>query len=285
VHGLQRLDTANICLYMKTLIKTNSDPIFDYIAMAPLALAFERIMECRILAKHSFERPVLDIGCGEGLFAKMLFMERLDTGIDPNQRELSRAREIGAYAELIQCKGDNIPKPDESYNTIMSNSVIEHIPDIRPILNEAHRLLKPNGRMYLTVPSDKFDQYTLGSQSLSFFGMQKLQQKFRSFFNRFWDHYHFYTPEGWAKIVTEAGYEVEGVHSYGPRKVCLMNDILVPFSILEFLTKKIFNRWTLFPELRRIILSPVVYLGRYILRGAETSDAGGMVFLSLKKIN
>ena len=163
-------------------IKTNTNPIYDYVAMAPLALAFERIMECRILSEQTFERPVLDLGCGEGLFAKMLFVEQVDTGIDPNQHELDRARELEAYAEVIQCKGDNIPKPDGSYNTILSNSVIEHIPDIIPILNEAYRLLKPDGRMYLTVPSDKFEQYTLGSQFLSFFGMQELQKKFRIIF-------------------------------------------------------------------------------------------------------
>ncbi|MBT7952308.1 MAG: class I SAM-dependent methyltransferase [Gammaproteobacteria bacterium] len=253
--------------------------------MAPLALAFERIMECRILSEQTFERPVLDLGCGEGLFAKMLFVEQVDTGIDPNQHELDRARELEAYAEVIQCKGDNIPKPDGSYNTILSNSVIEHIPDIIPILNEAYRLLKPDGRMYLTVPSDKFEQYTLGSQFLSFFGMQELQKKFRRFFNRFWDHYHFYTPEGWQKIISEAGYEVEDVRSYGPQKVCLMNDFLVPFSILEFFTKKIFNRWTLFPGIRKIILSPATYIGSYILRDAELCEAGGLVFLSLRKID
>ena len=268
---------------MQQTIKTNSDVVSDYIAMAPLALAFERVMECRILAGQSFERPVLDIGCGEGLFAKILFAEPIDTGIDPNSRELSRARELGAYIELIECRGDAIPKPNGHYQTILSNSVIEHIPDMQPVLNEAFRLLAPGGRLYLTVPSPRFDEYTWISQILLVLGLKGLRQRFGAFFNRFWAHYHFYTPERWCDIAVAAGFEVVEVRGYGTRRACLMNDFLVPFSVPEYFTKKFLNRWTLFPRVRRVLLAPFAFLGNWILRAAESSEAGGLVFLSLRK--
>ncbi len=268
---------------MGSAIKTNSDIVVDYIAMAPLALAFERVMECRILAQQTFERPMLDIGCGEGLFAKILFSEPVDTGIDPNSRELARARELGAYVELIQCYGDAIPKADGSYRTILSNSVIEHIPEIQSVLLEAYRLLAPGGRMYLTVPSNRFDEYTWISQFLAALGLDHLRRQFGTFFNRFWAHYHCYTSEQWSQIATSAGFEVIEAHTYGTRKACLLNDFLVPFSVPEYVTKKYLNRWTLFPRLRRVILAPFALLGSLILRGAEKCEAGGLVFLSLRK--
>ncbi len=268
---------------VRELIQTNTKVSSNYVAKAPLALAFERLMECRILSEQRFERPMLDIGCGEGLFAKILFADQIDTGIDPNPRELSRARELGAYSELIECYGDAIPKPDKSYRTILSNSVVEHIPELQPVLTEAMRLLEPGGRLYLTVPSDLFDKHTWVSQCLQLFGLKGMQQRFTVFFNRFWVHYHFYTPKRWQEIVAAAGFEVVEVRQYGPKRACLMNDFLVPFSVPEFVTKKFLNRWTLFPSLRKVVLAPVTFFGSLVLRGADNCENGGLLFLSLRK--
>lgn len=270
---------------MTAILKTNSEVIADYISMAPLALALERSVECRVLNDQIFERPVLDIGCGEGLFAQILFEGQVDTGIDPNARELSRARELGAYHELIQCYGDRVPKPDGSYHTIISNSVMEHIPDINSVFAEAHRLLAPGGRMYLTVPSDRFEKYTWVSIFLSLLHLKKLQERFTTFFNKFWVHYHCYTPERWGKIAKNAGFEIVEIRSYAPRRLCLINDLLVVFCIPEFLTKKLVNRWTLLPSMRRFLLAPIIFLAGVVLNGADRCDRGGLVFLSLKKVD
>ncbi len=268
---------------MDKKLKIKPNALLRYISMAPLALAFERVVEYRILKEQEFERPVLDIGCGEGVFANILFSSKIDLGIDPNPKELKRAHDLGGYKELIECFGDKIPKPDGAYRTIFSNSVIEHIVDIKPVLAEAYRLLAPGGRLYLTVPSNRFDEYTFISQILLFFGLKNWQKRFSFFFNRFWAHYHYYDPEQWSKIVSEPGFEVVELRGYCPKRVCMMNDFLVPFSILEYVTKKFFNRWTLVPSLRKIILSPIALLGNFFLQGAEKSKDGGLVFISLQK--
>ncbi len=262
-------------------MKFNQDFLGRYMSEAPLALAFERVLECRILSGMPFERPILDIGCGEGLFAKMLFAEKIDTGIDPNPREIERARELDIYNELIICKGDTIPKPDGYYRTIFSNSVVEHIPDLEPVLREAFRLLAPGGRLYLTVPSDKFDHYTVINQTLTAIGLGDLAARFRAFYNRFWQHYHYHSPAGWEAIARRVRFKLIASHTYGPKGVCLLNDALVPFSALELATKRLFNRWTLFPGVRRVVLYPVYLLARSLLRGAERTNGGGLVFLAL----
>ncbi len=117
-----------------------ASPLRNYMANAPFPLAFERAVEAALYAGRRLEHPILDIGCGEGLFARMVFDQKIDTGLDPNARELHRARQYGAYGELILCRGDAIPRPAGSYQTILSNSVLEHIPDLEPVFREAHRL-------------------------------------------------------------------------------------------------------------------------------------------------
>jgi len=254
-----------------------------YLAEAPIPLAFERVLEARIYQRHTFERPILDIGCGEGLFAKMVFDEKIDTGIDPNPKELERARQYDAYGELIECKGDAIPKPDGSYRTVFSNSVLEHIPDVEPVFREVHRLLAPGGRFYVTVPSHRFDQYSVANQALNVVGLKKLAARYQKFFNAFWRHYHYYTPDGWKELAQRCGFTVNEIHTYGSRGQCVTNDFLAPFSLISFILKKTTNRWVLFPALRRVLMTPVAFAGRRFLNGGDRTNDGGLVFMELTK--
>lgn len=264
-------------------VKTQSEVLLRYMSMAPLPLAFERALEAEIYAHLTLKRPVLDIGCGEGLFAKMIFEGQIDTGIDPDARELQRARELNAYHELIECKGDKIPKPDGSYETIFSNSVLEHIPDLKPVLHEAHRLLSPSGRLYFTVPSSNFDRFTVINSVLNSLGLTGLALRYRKFFNKFWQHYHYYPLEEWVAFVRDCGFEVQETYTYNPKKTCVLNDFLVPFSFVGFVIKRLTNRWTLIPSLRRVFFYPVYFWARQFLHGGSRAADGGLVFISAVK--
>lgn len=252
--------------------------------MAPLALAFERYLECKIYQSMSFAEPILDVGCGDGVFAQVLFASPVDTGIDPNARELARAKQLNVYSELLQCPGHAIPKPDGYYKTVFSNSVLEHIPDLAPVFREIHRLLAPNGRFYMTVPTPKFEHYTLLNQLLMKLGFSKLASQYRKFCSKvIWKQSHYHTLEEWEELVSGYGFKVVESFTYDARSICLLNDFLYPFSVVEVFNKKLFNRWVLFPALRRLGFYPLYAFARDILNGAERAKEGGLVFLALTK--
>ncbi len=50
------------------------------------------------------------------------------------------------------CNLDNIPKPDNHYDTIINTQVLEHVPEPEKVLREFNRILKPNGKLFLTAP-------------------------------------------------------------------------------------------------------------------------------------
>ena len=264
-------------------IPQRSDLLREYMGQAPFSLAFERSWEGRLFAQRSFARPILDVGCGEGLFASLIFPEAIDTGIDPNDRELARARALGKYRELLHCAGDKIPKPDGYYQTIFSNSVLEHIPDLEPVLVEITRLLAPGGALYVTVPTDRFDQYSIVHQMLHGLGMRAWAERYRGFFNRFWHHHHFHQPAGWRRLFEAHGLAVEECRTYGPKSLCLLNDMMIPFALPNLLLKKNFNRWTLFPAVRRILMTPFAFAADRLGRKATAADEGGLVFLKFAK--
>ena len=266
-------------------MRFNDSVLLDYMSMAPLALAFERSLECKIYQQLQLPHPILDLGCGEGLFSKILFTEKIDTGIDPDPRELERARQLGAYQELIQCIGSSVPKPNGFYYTIFSNSVLEHIPDLTPVLKEVNRLLALGGRFYITVPSNDFDKHSVIRRLLMKVGLPKIAERFGILYNKFWKHYHYYTKEDWEELVCHFGFEIVESFYYDPRKVCTLNDSLVPFGLLSLVIKRLTNRWVLFPTLRRIVIYPFFILAERFLQGAEKSNQGGLVFISLTKVD
>ena len=261
-----------------------SDFLRNYIKVAPLALASERSVECEILSQMPFEPPILDIGCGDGIFASILFDRKIDTGIDPNPIEISRCAKQHAYNELIECTGDQIPRADCSYKTVISNSVLEHIPDLIPVLKEVYRVLNVGGSFYITIPNANFEKASVISRLLDYLGLNSQQDKFNKFYNQFWQHYNCYEVDGWKKLFEECGYKVADYKEYNPLGHASLNDIMVPLALPSFVTRKYLKRWFLFPGLR-LALSPLIHMLLYPVYTLVKNSKGRntLIFFHLTK--
>lgn len=268
-------------------MKFKSDFFKRYLKVAPLPLAIERYWECDIQSSQEFKRPILDIGCGEGIFALGLMDEKIELGIDPNAKELERAKDTGMYNELIECYGNAIPKQDEEFQTIFSNSVVEHIEDPDSVLKEAHRLLKSDGVIHLTLPTDKFDQYNWGNQILTTLGLESLANKYRKFFNQFWRHYHYYSKDDWEVIFNRCGLKIEEHFEYGSKAQCLFNNFGSPLCIFSFIVKKLTNRWFLFPSLRKEIIKiiHIPVFSKFAKLKKLPTGKGGLIYFKLVKLH
>lgn len=257
--------------------------LFRYLCHAPFPLAIERAIESHLYQHCSIERPVLDIGCGDGLFARMVFASPLDTGVDADASEIERAHRHPSYRELIHTPGDRIPKPDESYKTIISNSVLEHIPDLAPVLAEIHRLLDLNGRFYLTAPSEHFATYSVIARCLTGMGLYTTASSYCRFYNRFWKHYHCYSLDGWAALVRKAGFEVVEGFTYNPPQTCMVNDALAPFALPGVFIKKWTGNWVFSPATRALMLGALYPMLRKLVDRSGRCRNGGLVFMALRK--
>jgi SAM-dependent methyltransferase len=265
-------------------VKFKKDLFLNYLKEAPTALAIERLLECNILMKQEFNRPILDLGCGEGLFSYIFFDEKIDVGIDPNGHEIERARSYNMYDELIVCYGDKIPKESGSFNTIFSNSVLEHIPDIESVLREAHRLLAPGGKFYVTIPTDYFDRYSVMYQSLLSIGLNGMAENYRKFFNKFWKLYHYYDENGWRALFQKAGFTILKVQKYGMRETCILNDRLTPLAMVSFVEKKLFNKWFVLKPVRDLYVPLLNQMFSPAIKADRETPDSGLIFFCLTKI-
>lgn len=256
-----------------------------YLQYAPTALAVERSWEVELLSRESFVHPILDIGCGEGIFGKILTTTPIDFGLDPNARELSRAKKHGAYEQLIHASGNSIPLENESIHTVISNSTLEHIRNLDEVISEIHRVLKNTGHLYVTLPTNKFDHYAIIPMVFDKFGLTTLSSRYRKQFNRFWAHYNFMHPDEWEQYFRSRGFVVEDKIGYGRKWSCVLNESTVPFSIIAFLNKKIFNKWTISMKIKRLYSFPIrKAFEKTSSIFVEDLDKSGLVYFKLVKI-
>ncbi|MDP3792318.1 MAG: class I SAM-dependent methyltransferase [bacterium] len=96
---------------------------------------------------------ILDYGCGSGFIVGQLQAR----GYDAYGTDISReAIEYGASQGIKNLYSTNEIKvdfPDESFDLILAMDVVEHIKEDELVIKELERLLKPNGRLIITVPA------------------------------------------------------------------------------------------------------------------------------------
>jgi SAM-dependent methyltransferase len=92
---------------------------------------------------------LLDVGCGAQVYRDLLPMHVTYRGIDT-----SDARAWFGYnlPDLHYFNGDDWGVDDGAFDTVLCTEVLEHIPDPAAFLARAHRCLRPEGRLVLTVP-------------------------------------------------------------------------------------------------------------------------------------
>ena len=117
----------------------------------------QRLYKAYVVAQTYIHGDVLEVGCGEG--------RGLDLVI-PKSASFTAIDKIGPLIEGLKSRypqasfqSMNIPPfeglSENSFDTVISFQVIEHIRDDRLFLKEIHRVLKPGGTALITTPNRK----------------------------------------------------------------------------------------------------------------------------------
>ncbi|NPV77015.1 MAG: class I SAM-dependent methyltransferase [Anaerolineae bacterium] len=186
-----------------------NDFLWEQLRDLPYFRALLRAVEARSYQQFEFPAPLLDMGCGDGHFAAAAFKRPIDVGIDPWYGPLRQAARRGSYRMVVYGFGNWLPFPDGYFGGCISNSVLEHIPDVDAVLKEIARVLKPGGLFIFCVPNHQF----LGNLSVSSFldriRLRFLGDAYRRFFNWISRHHHCDAPEVWQNRLSKAGFQVE----------------------------------------------------------------------------
>lgn len=265
------------------MIIVQKNRLIDYCSQVPLALGLERSVESALMGKSNLTAPILDLGCGDGIFASESFDFQLDFGLDPNVRELKRAGKTGIYKNLIHAYGNSIPLMDCSIQSVFSNSVLEHIEKLDEVMKEIYRVLKPGGSLVFTVPSQNFDKYSNLNQIFELLNLERLSSRYKKIYNRFWRHYNYMSQQDWQKYVEKFNFKTVEIFSYNPKINCQLNDFLAPFGVLGKLSKIFLNQWTFVSNLRRVLLLLITPVLMKFVERTEINKDGGLVYVHVRK--
>jgi len=108
---------------------------------------------------------ILDLGCGAGRHAFECYRRGGQVvAVDLNAEDLTGVasmfqamRDAGeaptsASAVAVRANAHHLPFPDGFFDLVIASEILEHIPDDRTAIAEAVRVLRPGGRLAVTVP-------------------------------------------------------------------------------------------------------------------------------------
>ena len=130
-------------------------------------------------------------------------------GVDPDPLETEAATRFGFYEAVHTAPGDRIPEPDASFDFVISNSVLEHIPDLEPVIAEVGRLLKPGGRFLFTVPAPPFHENLAGGA-----GGARTRSRYLDRLDRRLAHFNYLAAADWQALCARHSLSVDACRGY-----------------------------------------------------------------------
>jgi SAM-dependent methyltransferase len=108
---------------------------------------------------------VIDVGCGAGRHTFEAYRRGADvTGFDQNTQDLNDVDEIlqamkaqgevppSAKAEVVKGDALDLPYADGAFDCVIASEILEHVPQDTAAIAELVRVLKPGGKLAITVP-------------------------------------------------------------------------------------------------------------------------------------
>lgn len=249
----QGLDPDQEVRAVSSAQSTADDLLWRHLKGVPAFRALLRAVEARFYQDLDLPRPVLDLGCGDGHFAQTALVQAPAVGLDPGWRPLQEAARRELYRLPVQARGDRLPFADGQFGSVISNSVLEHIDEVGPVLQEASRVLRPpteetpGGLLVITMPSENFGRFLSIAAALRRLGLDRAGDAYEGWFNRISRHHHCDSPQVWHERLAAAGLRTVRWQYYFSKGALRRLEWGHYLGLPALASKLIFGRWIIAP--------------------------------------
>ncbi len=184
---------------------------------------------------------LLDAGCGDGINmaglaerAKTAAWNFAITGVDYNPLRVRRAIRLDIGLPAAQSTLYTLPFRDGTFDVILCNHVLEHVPEPEKALRELRRVLRQEGLLIVGVPNE------------GCFLAKMRNRVFQRSILRHTDHLHFFTRESCSQLLQGTGFHIQRVEG---------ETFFFPLSYLNMLATEFSTGHLLMSTLRRLFPS------------------------------
>lgn len=250
----------------------------DFLKIAPLSHALWRSVEALSFDETELLPPVLDLGCGFGEFAGVVF-NQIEMGIDINEKELKDALKGKRYKRVKLADARNLPFKDSSYNTVVSVSVIEHITQSPRVLSEVYRILKKGGYFVFSVPTLDLNKHLSVPKFLKAFGFPKAAEKYIDLHSRAFKHVNLHSKDWWVNEIGKTKFEIVQMHGTLSPLLLKLHEFFLISAFPSQLGKLLFGRRFIMSAGLRSKILPFFFSG--FVKTDKASDIN--IFFVLRK--
>lgn len=146
-------------------------------------------------------KKILEIGCGEGNFS-LNFPDAEYWGVEPNRETTQKAINAGRKVLLGTYEAVSNELPNDYFDLVACNDVIEHLTDPIGFLKDIKSKLRPTGKLIASIPNIRYAPLLF---NLIFHGEFDYTESGLMDYT----HLHFFTHKSFYKIAKQCGWEVE----------------------------------------------------------------------------
>ena len=226
----------------------DKDFLWEHLRDLPYFRSILRAVEAELLQKVELPHPILDVGCGDGHFASVALDYPIDWGIDLHMPSIREAQSRKAYRAVMQANGSRLPFPDNSFSSAISNSVLEHMPELEAVLKDTSRVLNRSAIFVFTVPNPDYRDKLSFPKFLRRIRLHSLADAYERYFMWMSRTYNLLDEDEWGRLLSRVGLEIEETFRYFPPSSLHALEWGHYFGAPCLIPRRLFGKWILAPQ-------------------------------------